>query len=168
MRPVILLWAALLFIIVFACHVIVWRIFKPKAQIACLLALFVLLPLIGFVVLLLVSIERLDCTFTFVLYFALAGVYIQTYPAIYANAPSLFIVHLIGQSKSGLSLGALQEALSKTGITSLDARMKDLVNDSLIAVSPNESVSLTPAGRILAVFMITFRQKILGLKEGEG
>jgi hypothetical protein len=110
----------------------------------------------------------LDHALAFVLYLALAGAYIQTYPAIYANAPSLFIVHLIGRSKSGLSLSGLQEAMSTTGITSLDERMKDLVNDSLIAVAPDQSVRLTIAGKILVVFMITLRQKILGLKEGEG
>ena len=161
-------WGIVFFLAAFIGHVMLWRFARPKGQIAALMAIFVVLPLIGFGGWLVVSADRLNVALASVLYVALAGVYIQTYPAIQANAPSLFIVYVIGRSKHGLSVNALAERMKQTGLTGLEERLKDLVNDSLIAVSANQTVSLTRKGRILVLLMISLRQKVLGLREGEG
>src|SRR6266702_1917143 len=123
MNPRVFVWATIIFLAAFLLHVIVWRAIKPKAHIAFLFAIFFFIPLAGYGGMMISSHDRLDLSLAFLLYFAVASVSVQTYPAIQANCPSLFIVHIIGRSKSGLGANKVQERIERIGLTSLDERV---------------------------------------------
>ena len=168
MSAKVIIWAFLIFLAAFMVHVFVWRVVKPKAQIAFLFGIFFFVPLAAYGVLLIFSNDRIALSLAFLLYLSVAAVYVQTYPAIQANCPSLFIVHVIGKSQQGLGISGVQQRIEKIGLTSLDERVKDLFNDRLIATSADETVTLTGSGKLMVWVIVILRKYILGLKEGEG
>jgi hypothetical protein len=168
MNSIVFVWATIIFLGSFLVHVIAWRLLKPKAQIAYLFGIFFFLPLAVYFCLVISYHNRLDLSLAVLLDLAVASVYVQTYPAIQANCPSLFIVHIIGRSKDGLALGSVRQRIEKVGLTSLDARVNDLFNDRLISTSKDDAVHLSLSGKFLALVIVVLRQRILGLKEGEG
>lgn len=105
-----------------------------------------------------------ELLFTTVLYFVFAGVYVQTYPAVQATAPSLEIVHIVGRSKTGLTLAEVLEASESA--RRINERVEDLFQEGFIN-SEGDTISLTTKGKLLALTFVKYRE-ILGLEEGKG
>ncbi|MFH1222827.1 MAG: hypothetical protein V1647_00615 [Pseudomonadota bacterium] len=158
--------AAYLFIAVFAVHVVYWRTMKPKKQMSPLFYIFILVPimvlsLLGYNGIL----NNSDTILISVLYIALALAYIQTYPAIQANSPSLYLVNLIGKTKQGLSVAEIERGLGKKQL--IDVKVSELEDEKLITVSDNSMMELKPKGKVLALVFICYRA-FLGISEGRG
>jgi hypothetical protein len=163
--------AAVLFALIFLVHVIYWRSIKPKDQITPLLAIFAAVPLIPVAVCCIIDprlIHQADLWLSLILYYAAAGVYIQTYPSIQANCPSLYIVNYIGRKKKGAAIKDIQKAVEKKRLTGLSERVKDLVSDGFIRTISGKKIDLTNKGKALAMLFIIYRTGLLGLEEGKG
>lgn len=146
------------FVFAFILQLLVLRIFNPKKVIHSLFFIFfVIVPLLII----------LYTVFNFkilLLYYLIAAAYIQTFPAIQADSPSLKIIDLIGNSKDGLKKEEIINAFLEESLR--EERLRDLINEGLI-VKKNEELILTKKGKFLAKTFILYR-KILGLKRGAG
>ncbi len=159
-----------IFLVVMLVHVIVWRVFKPRQHIVNLFLIFLILPFFFVVVFAVLNVQfRIvmisDLLSIFLLYFSLACVYIQTYPAIYAVAPSLKMVCLINKSMPG----GLKKEEIKNFFTSKDLlndRVKDLISENFIYMSDGE-IRLKFKGKFLAGIFFAYR-KLYGFQIGEG
>jgi len=167
----IIFYPFILLIIILVLHILIWRIRKPQKHIISLFLLFNIIP--GFLILIiflifnelriyLLSIE--DILLIFLLYTALSGVYIQTFPSIQAGSPSLLIVNLIGRNIKPVNAKTISKSIRKENF--INDRVSDLKKENLIIINDN-SVMLTRRGKILSGIFILYR-KFIGLKEGEG
>lgn len=155
----------------FCIHVVVWRVARPKQQILALLVIFYFMPAALAVLYWWLASQTISPDIFWpavILYFALAGVYIQTYPAFQANCPTLFIVNYIGKHKQGVGIEEIQSIIDQAGLTKLEERVNDLLNDDLVKIRENGAIDLTGKGRFLSMVFVLYRQKLLGLTEGEG
>lgn len=162
-----------LFVSLFITHIIIWNVIRPKKHITMLFVNFIALPviLIGLLAigapgLLFSYYGPVDVVFIFLLYFAITGVYIQTYPAIQAWSPSLFILYFIKKQKKAVSLNTLQSVMSDD--TMINDRFNDLSAEGFITIVEEDGkIDLTSKGKLLALLFIFYR-KALGLDTGKG
>jgi hypothetical protein len=166
----IIIISILTFITVFIAHIIIWRTIKPKNQITWLLIIFIVAPIIILLTLFIINdaSDLQGSILSILLYYALAGVYIQTYPAIQANCPSLFITYFIGKHLNGVDLNEIKNIVDSKCLTKVDTRIEDLVKDGFVKIDPSKKITLTSKGDLLATLFILYRSKFLGLTEGEG
>ncbi len=176
MKVTIILYPLFIFIFMLIIHIIIWRIFKPKKLIVFLFLIFIAIPLVIFLIYLIpfnllniqsnLTIQFQDFLFIALLYFSLAGAYIQTYPAVQAKSPSLQLVSLIGKEKSGVSITDLKKFFNTQKI--IIERIRDLEEEGFITIKKEDTmIKLTKRGKILASIFILYR-KLLGLATGEG
>lgn len=166
----VIFWGMSIFLVVMLVHVIVWRVFKPGQHIANLFLIFLIVPFVFVVVFAVLNIQfrivRIsDLLSIFLLYFSLACVYIQTYPAVYATAPSLKIVYLIKKSMPG----GLRKEEIKNFFTSedlLNDRIEDLIFENFVYIRDGE-IRLKFKGKLLAGVFCAYR-KLYGFQIGEG
>ncbi len=162
--------AVVFFILIMFIHIAYWRLCKPKGHITPLALVFVVIPVI-----LLAAcyfgdntlFHDQDLWLSVILYFAFAGVYIQTYPPIQANCPSLYIVNVIGR-KGRAQFRDIKIAITGKKLTKVDPRIADLTHDGFIRISKQKKISLTAKGRLIASTYSFYRKRFLGLAEGEG
>lgn len=165
-------YSLVFFITIFLIHVIIWRLFKPKNHIIGLVSIFILLPIFIFLLLLFYQIHILknfqyltDLSFGLILHLALAGIYIQVYPAIHIWAPSLQIVLLMGKKKKPVSFSEIKKIVTADSLI-LD-KIYELSDERLISIKKSKELVLTKKGKFLANIFIFYR-KLLKLKIGEG
>lgn len=167
-HPQVFVSAAAAFVLVFVLHVFVWRVFKPRNDINALGLVFVVLPVIGGVALFLALREKFslaDFILSALLYLAVAAAYIQTYPGMRSNVPTLVIVNLIGRSQTGLTIEQLKATLTREQM--VQNKVEELADEGFVTIAPDQSVQLTARGKLLANCFILYR-KLLGLREGAG
>jgi hypothetical protein len=167
-HPQVFVSAAVAFAIAFVLHVLVWRIFKPRNDINALGLVFIVLPLVAGGALFGLfrgAVPLGDLILAVILYLTAAAVYIQTYPAIQSNSPSLVIVHLIGRSKSGMTLEQLKSTLTEAQM--VQNKIGELADGGFATVASDQTIQLTPRGKLLADVFIAYR-KLLALHEGAG
>lgn len=167
-----------IFVMMLFLHVVLWRWCRPKDDMAALAILFFGVPIVTtFLILILVwfgllpnvgnlmSTSIADGAATALLYFALAGAYISSYPAAQGSSPSLDILLVVGKSMTtGLTYEDLLDRF--TNETVLTPRLQDLI-DSNLAVESNGALALTPRGVIL-VRILGLLRRLLGLPAGKG
>jgi len=162
----LIIFTALIFVFTVAIHIVYCRTQKPKRHIEDLVLLFILIPIIISIALLLSGCIGFQiCLLATLLYLALSGVYIQTYPAIQANSPSLYILYLIGNSEKGLTKSDIETKLDVKQL--IGNKVTELEDEELIVVKNKTDVSLTFKGKVLALIFVVYRG-VLGLKEGRG
>jgi len=161
-----------IFILMFALHVLVWRIKTPGKQILSLFLIFIFFPY--FLFLIIYCIYRFlgygpsfeDTILMLLLYSGLAGVYIQTYPSIQACSPTLMIVYMIGRNKKPYNTAEIKEMIKSEDF--LEERLEDLKAEKLIRYTESkDSITITQRGSILSGIFILYR-RFLGLEEGKG
>jgi hypothetical protein len=106
-----------------------------------------------------------DILLTALLYFALAGVYIQTYPAVQGWSPSLRMVYFIGTAEKGMDINELSKKFDDNIL--IKGHLKNLEYENFVKLSDTGGISLTSKGNIMASVFLLYR-KLLGFKEGEG
>ncbi len=153
-----------LFIGIFIGHVLIWRLKRPKNDVAVLFFLFLLVP-IPVVLAFQVFMPVIDLMLAYILHFALAAAYIASYPAAQAHSPSLDILYYIGSSSRGKLCE--DEIISRYQMMGLVAdRIEDLKIGGMVE-EHNGSFTLRPLSMIILKFYIIYR-KCLGLEFGEG
>lgn len=154
-----------LFVLLLVFHILVWRLIKPKGEIIPLVGSFVLCPLLLMLMQYLFFPLQLgnEMWLGWLLYFVLAGCYIQTYPAITTEIPSLKIVLLLH------SCGSLSEREIVAAFTQhemFQSRVELLKQDYLIDMD-GTTPKLSYTGRLLAKVFLAYRA-FLGAEIGKG
>ena len=166
----IILNSFIIFFTIIGFHVIIWRAIKPRKHIITLFGFFILLPFLFFVMIIFVRVYSgmgiQDITLTSLLYFALAGVYIQTYPAVQGWSPSLKLVYLIGTAEKGMGPDMLSTSFNDNIL--IKGHLDNLECEKFVKISKvDNKISLTLKGLIMVSAFILYR-RLIGLEEGEG
>ena len=175
MEASILIWGTITFLAALAVHIALWRLSRPPREMAWLVVLFMVLPLVLYFLFFLVfketgdSISRLAwgwrLALTFIWHAALSSAYIMTYPPIQAGCPSLKIVLAVRRAgKQGLSSDEIIGLFSEE--TMFSDRFNDLIEDGLVSWK-YDTWGISGGGRLIARFFIFYR-KLLKLPLGEG
>lgn len=154
------------FLLILIVHIVVWNIIKPKSEIISLIAIFLIFPTPIAVLFLFCyrQIPILDFVSGAILYLALAGVYLQTYPAFTCVIPSFNILKIIKKAGGqGITISEIKKEFSLNEL--IGSRIELLESDNLIR-RQDDKLKLTLSGNALARFFILYR-KILGLPLGE-
>ena len=155
-----------------ALHIIVWRIFKPKAHLSALIIVFIIVPaalfLIGAITMPLsgyFALSMEEWALVALLHASLVAAYIMTYPAMQASCPTLSILIIAGRNMpNGSAYEDLKSAIGPDEL--LTPRIDDLVSSGL-AVKDGMYFTLTKKGAILSAFFDAYR-RFMSLEAGKG
>lgn len=154
-----------LFLAALMTHVALWNIFLVRKEIAWLAFVFIVIPLA--ILALLYAAGLLETVFILaagMVHLALSAVYIQTYPALREDIPSIRILMMLQANPQGLSRGQVLDGLARDQL--FDTKVADLENDAFVRVRDGR-MYLTNAGTILATVFLLYR-KLLGSETGKG
>lgn len=163
MNPKILLIGCGTFFACLLTHVLVWRLRRPRNDMAALFVIFIFVPLglaclwgwfdSGF--------SAVEFAAAGLFHLAVSCAYIQSYPPAQAESPSLKMLILIAQHMpQGLTR---EEVLGHfDNIKLVGTRFQDLVNNNLIC-RVRGSFYLTPVAKSIILFFVLYR-KLLGLE----
>jgi len=155
-------WGLGAFAAALVAHVIWWRVRRPRADIAAVLAVFVGVPAAGLAGAALAgALAPGVVPLALLLAWALGAAYVQTYPATQAESPTLVMVRaLAAAGAQGLSRDEIARLWPRSAL--VEARVDDLVANRWLARAPGGGLALAPAARILAACFRAYR-RLLGL-----
>jgi len=168
--PLVILYGFLAFLVCLVVHVFIWRFRLLKISDLNLIIIFLVAPTVVFTAIIVGgdhvgSFSRLDLAKILLLNLSLSCIYISSYPAAYADSPSLHILLIISSSKEErLSEEEIIEQYSSARIVT--DRIDDLLVYGFISRSENR-LELMPIGKAVVYLFILYR-KILGLPMGGG
>lgn len=153
------------FLVFLLIHALVWNFFRINAEIKYLFGLMFLHVLIfNGLMFFIYDFEIDNFIMINILLSSLMGAYIQTYPALREDIPSVKILMLVNQYE-GIDVKQLMEnkILNKDLKTSKD---NDLLNDGFIIIK-NGSFELTKTGKFLALMFKSYR-KLINIQDKTG
>lgn len=146
-------------------HVLLWRATLVKKEIFWLFATLLLCPLLLVTAAIVCGyVEFMEGVAIALVHTALAVVYIQTYPALREDIPSIRILMLVDSQPNGMNREDILSQLE--GAQFLETKIDDLENDALVA-SDGERLRLTHTGTLLAVIFGLYR-RLLGASSVQG
>lgn len=152
------------FLVSFILHVITWRRFRPVKHLLCLAAIFIFLPIGGYL-LLYQSLGIFNLILVIIWHLGFSLTYIMTYPTIQAECPTFKILLAVRDSMPvGLSEESIKNIFSENKL--LSDRVEDLIAEGLLHLKQG-SWLLSFKGRLLAAGFSVYR-RLLGLPLGEG
>jgi len=154
-----------LFIAALTTHVLLWNLFCIRKEVLWLIIVFMVIPLI--ILITLCATGCLDITVATaagLLHMALAAVYVQTYPALREDIPSIRILMLVHENYGGMTRHELVAQLARHKL--FETKILDLENDSFIRVMDGR-MTLTTAGTVLAATFYFYR-RLLRCDAGKG
>ena len=167
------LYGALLFLVGFFVHVVLWRVRRPVNTTVTIILVFVVSVFIVWLALSILDIfqgltgflpqEPVDKIVSLLLALALAVSYIMTYPALENDSPTLKLVYLIAQKGQ---TGATEEELfrSFSNRNAVEPSIIEMIGEGLVRME-GQSIFLTERGHRLAKFYRKWRI-ILGAEMG--
>lgn len=168
----ILIIGLTLFVVSQIVHIVVWRVFSPRAYPIWLPVIFTLTPLFLFSALHLLvlggmvalELDRhlyLLLASAFIMHLALSGMYIHMYPGIVFFSLSLEIIKLLAENEEqGLSMERIDLPVFSEA-NAIDMRINHLMESGMIE-GDNNHLILTNKGRSVAKVIYGFR-RVLGL-----
>ena len=145
-------------------QVIIWKIFLVKKEIATLGVIFFILPIILYLSLYLINeIPFIDIVMIALLNLSISSLYMQTYPALREDIPSIQLLFFI-KNNPELKRDEIINHFLKTN-NFIKSIKKDLINDGLIKKDDPKCLTLT--GKALVKFFYYYR-KFLGIKRAHG
>lgn len=168
----ILIYGLIQFLISQVVHIIIWRIFSPKAYPIWLPVIFTLTPVglfislhilifSGLIGIALNKVLYLTIGSSFVMHLALSAMYIHMYPGIVFFSLSLEIIKLMAKKKGhGFSMDEIDLPVFSEANT-IDMRIRHLRDGGIIA-EKNSNYDLTPKGMFIARGICAYR-RLLGL-----
>lgn len=154
-----------LFIAALTTHVLLWNLFCIRKEVLWLIIVFMVIPFMILVTL--CAAGCLDITLVTavgLLHMALAAVYVQTYPALREDIPSIRILMLVHENYGGLTRHDLVAQLARHKL--FETKILDLENDSFVRVMDGR-MTLTTAGAALAA-TFNFYRRLLRCDVGKG
>lgn len=168
----ILIIGLILFVASQVVHIVIWRVFSPKAYPIWLPIIFTFTPLLLFSVLHLLVLGGIApmelnghlyllLASAFVMHLALSGMYIHMYPGIVFFSLSLEIIKLLAENEEqGLSMEKIDLPVFSEA-NAIDMRINHLMESGMIEGDSNH-LMLTNKGRSVAKVIYGFR-RVLGL-----
>lgn len=167
------LYGALLFLVGFIVHVVLWRVRRPVNTTATIILVFVVSVSIVWLALSIFDIfqgltdflpqEPVDKVLSLLLALALAVSYIMTYPALENDSPTLKLVYLIAQKgRTGVTEEELFRSFSNKN--AVEPSITGMINEGLVRME-GQSILLTERGHRLATIYRKWRV-ILGAEMG--
>lgn len=172
--PLVIISGIIVFLLSFAAHVYIWKIFRPARQAVLLAALFFAVPALVFCALFFwarqgaverfaASASNLVCAL--ILDYVLAGAYLLSYPAAQASSPSLRIVIAAASSMpDGMTGDQIRALFSEEDL--FWSHLARLEQEGLV-INKDGRWTVSPRGRRTAGFFGRYR-RLLGLPEGGG
>lgn len=146
-------------------HVLLWRIVRVKREIFWLFTIFLLCPLLLVAAAIACGYEEaIEGVAIALVQTSLAVVYIQTYPGLREDIPSIRILTQVHSQMNGMNREDILSQLD--GARFLETKIDDLENDVLVA-SDGGVLRLTFIGTLLAVIFGLYR-RLLGAPSGRG
>lgn len=165
MTPSVLVGGAGLFLAVLITHVLIWNLFRIRQEIFWLALVFFILPWpLLFLIWNAGHLDVSSATALGILYISLAVVYVQTYPALREDIPSIRILLTVHEKRGGMTRSEIIRRLGTRDF--FETKIHDLQNDALVRVR-NERLHLTIMGAVLACVFYYYR-KALGRDFGKG
>ncbi len=162
----VLLNGFLSFVILLVIHLLIRRFIRVQREILLLFVLFLLFPLLCFIILTIKSADpSANLIATAAVYFSLALVYLQTYPVLTTEIPSFKILRLVHDQK-GITETEIIASL-RDDKELFDAKVEELEKDSLVVRRKDNRYELSGSGKALADLFILYRS-LLGAKWGKG
>ena len=167
------LYGAMLFLVAFIVHVVLWRVRRPVNTTATIILVFVVSVSTVWLALSIFGIfqgltgflpqEPVDKILSLLLALALAVSYIMTYPALENDSPTLKLVYLIDQKGR---TGATEEELfrSFSNKNTVEPSITEMISEGLVRME-GQSILLTERGHRLATIYRKWRD-ILGAEMG--
>ena len=165
MTLLVLAYGIGLFLAVLVTHVLIWNLLRIRKEILWLAFVFFVVP--GATLLLVWSADLLDVssvTASGMLHASLAVVYIQTYPALREDIPSIRILMSVHRRPEGMTRPEIIERLVAQGF--FDTKIKDLQNDALVCAQDDRLYLTVMGSRLAGVFH--YYRKLLGHAVGRG
>lgn len=155
-----------LFVAALTAHVLLWNMFRIRKEVLWLAVVFVVIPLMALAALRATGyLETAASTVAIgLLHMALTVVYVQTYPALREDIPSLRILTLVHAHSGGLTRDDLVTRLAGHGL--FETKVSDLENDAFVRTRDGR-MTLTVAGAALAA-VFDFYRRWLGHASGKG
>ncbi len=155
-----------LFIAALVTHVLLWNMFRIRKEVLWLAVVFVVIPLMALAALRAAGYLETAASMIAIglLHMALTAVYVQTYPALREDIPSLRILTLVHAHAGGLTRDDLVTRLAGHGL--FETKISDLENDAFVRVRDGR-MTLTVAGAALAGVFHLYR-RLLASKVGKG
>lgn len=148
------------FLAAFIFHVLIWRLLKPVKQLAWLVIIFVLLPLLSYIL-----VSPGNAGWIMLWHLLLSTAYILSYPAIQAQCPTLRIILAVsGSMPQGLEPESIIKLFTQDSLFSVP--FDSLADEGLIYLK-GDKWFLSAGGRLLSGFFCAYR-RLLGLPQGEG
>lgn len=146
-------------------HAIIWNLYKVRKEIMTLFAVFVAVPTFGYLGAGVASlVPPWSLTAAGLLHLMLACAYIQTYPALREDIPSVAILFFL-RDNPGLDRDEIIAQIAGRGHF-LAQKVEDLCRDGL-AEKCGDRLVLTRSGRILAGAFQAYR-RLLGARREQG
>ena len=167
------LYGALLFLVGFIVHVVLWRVRRPVNTTVTIILVFVVSVSTVWLALSIFGIfqgltgylpqEPVDKILSLLLALALAVSYIMTYPALENDSPTLRLVYVIAQKGR---IGATEEVLFKSfsNKNTVEPSINEMIRERLVRIE-DQSILLTERGHRLARIYRKWRV-ILGAEMG--
>ena len=154
-----------LFIAALTTHVLLWNLFCIRKEVLWLIIVFMIVPFMILVTL--CAAGCLDITMATavgLLHMALAAVYVQTYPALREDIPSMRILMAVHENYGGLTRHELVARLARHKL--FETKILDLENDSFVRVMDGRMTFTTAGAALAATF--NFYRRLLGCDAGKG
>lgn len=165
MTLTVLVYGISLFIVALTMHVLLWKLFCIRKEVLWLIVVFMAIPFMVLVTLCVAGyLGIIVVAAVGMLHMALAVVYVQTYPALREDIPSMRILMLVHENHGGLTRHDLVARLARHKL--FEAKILDLENDSFVRVMDGK-MTLTTAGAALAA-IFNFYRRLLGCDAGKG
>ena len=167
------LYGALLFLVAFIVHVVLWRVRRPVNTTVTIILVFVVSVSTVWLALAIFDIsqgltgflpqEPVDKFLSLLLALALSVSYIMTYPALENDSPTLKLVYLIAGKRQ---TGATEEELSRSfsNKNAVEPSITEMISEGLVRME-GQSILLTERGHRLATIYRKWRV-ILGAEMG--
>lgn len=140
------------------------RFFRPKSEDRFIFAVWLIAPFLLFLSLWMFNffgvLDKSTAFAAYLLFFVMASSWVASYPAIYADCPTLIISYMAWKKKSGVLISDVEECLAlKKNSTD---RIDDAQNNFLIEVK-GDHLQLTFFGKAVGRFFMMYR-KMIGLR----
>ncbi len=147
-----------------AAQVMIWRLFRVQRELLVLALLFLIFPAAVYLVVSLVVPTPVTWLMIALLHLVLSSAYIQTYPALREDIPSVAILFVIRDTPGLSSEEVIAEMASRGDLST--RKIDDLCRDGL-ATKQSTGLTLTRSGIIFAMAFHIYR-KILGTQRDQG
>jgi uncharacterized SAM-binding protein YcdF (DUF218 family) len=161
----VLVYGIGLFIVALTMHVLVWNLFRIRKEILWLAVIFFVIP--GIILAASSTAGLLDATAVAacgMLYVAMAVAYIQTYPALREDIPSVRILMSIHSHSGSMTCREIVEHLAPSQL--FEPKIAELENDFLIRIRDDRLHLTALGGKLSGVFY--YYRKLLGHEAGRG